>query len=337
MALEIIRESPSLQDFTPLSTHQSQTPGSFFNGRPVLHYSNENARVVASQQELEQFPAFASVLGGGSINGNGSMANGHSEGQGAAEDGEDSILVIGVAVWVTSERFILHRGSKSAGISIPYPAISVHAILRGQHTWATEDPAADEGLYMQIETSSSDSEDPDQDNTITLTILLPTPPPMPPSATAPTDPATEEAQSSPTPIQTFYAAVTACSNLHPDPTDQRDQDEYGGEHDDMGEDMDGEGVERLQGSTAYEAGLLQPGVSGGGLPPAFPGSGGWITAENVGEYFDEEGNWIGRGGDLGPGAGVVRSRDHGDDDEGAGGMNDMGEGDGEESKWRRTG
>lgn len=26
-----------------------------------------------------------------------------------------------------------------------------------------------------------------------------------------------------------------------------------------------------------------------------PGSGGWITAENVEQFFDEEGNWRGRG------------------------------------------
>jgi nucleotide-sensitive chloride channel 1A len=44
-----------------------------------------------------------------------------------------------------------------------------------------------------------------------------------------------------------------------------------------------------------------------------PGSGGWITAENMSEYFDEVGNWRGskEGEDehLGPGAGTVRSRE----------------------------
>ena len=55
-----------------------------------------------------------------------------------------------------------------------------------------------------------------------------------------------------------------------------------------------------------------------GLPPPVPGSGGWITAENVGEFFDEEGGWRG--------AGRVRGREEGEE----------GEGDGEETKWRRT-
>jgi nucleotide-sensitive chloride channel 1A len=46
----------------------------------------------------------------------------------------------------------------------------------------------------------------------------------------------------------------------------------------------------------------------GSLPPPFPGSGGWITADNVNEYFDEDGNWIG-GGDVEPLAGRVRTHE----------------------------
>lgn len=62
------------------------------------------------------------------------------------------------------------------------------------------------------------------------------------------------------------------------------------------------------------------GARDGGLPPAMPGSGGWITAENVHEYFDEQGNWIGGdkegeegvSGELGEGAGTVHAREEGD-------------------------
>lgn len=110
-----------------------------------------------------------------------------------------------------------------------------------------------------------------------------------------------------------------------------------------------------------------------GLPPAFPGSGGWITAENLHEHFDGEGNWLpGRepqgqsragegiitnghdgeegeeeGGGLGPGAGSVRMRDEGEeygrrgdvdvDGEVGGGNGEEIGGGGEETKWRRTG
>ena len=55
------------------------------------------------------------------------------------------------------------------------------------------------------------------------------------------------------------------------------------------------------------------GSADGGLPPPMPGSSGWITAENVHEYFDEDGNWIGEGGvsgELGDGAGRVLSLIH---------------------------
>ena len=69
-----------------------------------------------------------------------------------------------------------------------------------------------------------------------------------------------------------------------------------------------------------------------------PGSGGWITAENVGEFFDEEGQVRG-GGRLGDGAGRVRGRDDGEEEEGGegghAGVNGNGEED--ETKWRRTG
>lgn len=69
------------------------------------------------------------------------------------------------------------------------------------------------------------------------------------------------------------------------------------------------------------------------LPPPMPGSGGWITAENVGELFDEEGNWRGGGEALGEGAGSVRRRE--EEDDGVDGDGDPG-GEAEETKWRRT-
>ena len=68
-----------------------------------------------------------------------------------------------------------------------------------------------------------------------------------------------------------------------------------------------------------------------------PGSSGWITAENMHEFIDENGNWIegdNEGDDgqsdepLGPGAGTVRARDDG----GAEGNKNSGD----ETKWQRT-
>jgi nucleotide-sensitive chloride channel 1A len=94
-------------------------------------------------------------------------------------------------------------------------------------------------------------------------------------------------------IKDIFTAMNTCADLHPDP-----------DADDDGED-------------------LQEDLSA-------PGASGWITADNVDQYMDEEGNFSGMvyGEELGPGAGTVRQRDEG---EGTNGVN------GEETKWSRTG
>lgn len=146
-----------------------------------------------------------------------------------------------------------------------------------------------------------------------------------------------------TQIITLFTAISTCSNLNPDPISQ-DGDV------DMNDDGTTQGDSRIrfEGSVGYDGISGLPGVSRGvdnsGLPPPFPGSGGWITAENVGEFFDEEGNWINAGdggaengeeGDvvtLGEGAGRVRGRDEMDGEDG---VNGHGE-DLDDSKWRLT-
>lgn len=94
-------------------------------------------------------------------------------------------------------------------------------------------------------------------------------------------------------IQHIFSAMNTCADLHPDPN----------------ADEDGEDIED---------------------DLAAPGASGWITAENMDQYVDEEGNFSGMvvGEELGPGAGTVRQRD---DAEGPNGV------DGDETKWSRTG
>ena len=109
-----------------------------------------------------------------------------------------------------------------------------------------------------------------------------------------------------TDIQAIFEAVANCSNLHPNPSycEDEEMDEDGENNRIMFEDTVGyEGISGLP--------SVQRGTTDGGLPPPFPGSSGWITAENVSEYFDDEGNWIGgsNGESLGDGAGRVRTRD----------------------------
>ena len=162
-------------------------------------------------------------------------------------------------------------------------------------------------LASQPATSEED-EDPES---ISLTLV-------PPISAHPTESSeqaellrTEETQS---PTVALFNALSNCSNLHPDPVDQ--------------------GELEMQDSTLFRAGMIAPGSTSGELPPPMPGSGGWITAENMSEYFDEEGNWIGgdaEGEDesLGPGAGTVRSREEDAEP-------DHANGDGDDTKWRRT-
>ena len=75
------------------------------------------------------------------------------------------------------------------------------------------------------------------------------------------------------------------------------------------------------------------------LDDTAPGASGWITAENMDEYMDENGNFSGMviGEELGPGAGTVRARE--DTEEGANvfGPDGVNGTDGHEGKYYRTG
>jgi chloride channel, nucleotide-sensitive, 1A len=193
--------------------------------------------------------------------------------------------------------------------------------------------------------AGADEED-EEENSITLTIV---PPPVAEAAssalgsyTAGTETAAlvadetateENADIKPEEIsstQALFTAVSACSNLHPDPVVHGEEEE--------GDDYYGDSNEQPGVGGIVQAGLIIPGATDGGLPPPVDGSSGWITAENMHEYFDEEGNWIADGEPpslpgLGPGAGNVHSR-HDDEVENGNGAGE--ENADEETKWRRT-
>lgn len=165
-------------------------------------------------------------------------------------------------------------------------------------------------ILLQLDLSDGGADDETFD-TVQLTLV------PPPASTDLSSPALEGAAPR-TEQEKLFDAITACQNLHPDPVDEEDEDD--------GEDyadrivfeshVDGssEGIEGLPG--------VIRGSASGGLPPPMPGSSGWITAENVSEFFDADGNWIDGGAEgeeaeeLGEGAGRVRGRDeingHGD-------------------------
>ena len=162
--------------------------------------------------------------------------------------------------------------------------------------------------------SSEGGEEDDEADSVSLTIIPQNDAPPPPTTTDP-DSHTEDHSPQP-PTVAMFTALSNCSNLHPEPA-----------NDDQ--------VAGLQDSALFQAGMIAPGDSSGGLPPPVPGSGGWITAENMGDYLDEHENWIG-GPDagqeeaLGTGAGTVRPRGGADDQP----AEENGASD--ETKWRRT-
>ncbi|CAL3972058.1 unnamed protein product [Diplocarpon coronariae] len=269
-----IHEPPMADSFTPLEQHQAQTPSTFYNAKPVLHYTKSGIRAVAARNRLSTL----SILG--------PDANGESQSTsaGSTQSLDENQTVQLVDIWISSENLTLFNQDIQRGISIPYPCISLHAIQR------VDDPAKPSheipALYMQLDLSDpygvSDEENEDP---VELSLI----------------PGTSSGETEGDTIKKLFEAVSNCSNLHPDPTVEGDDDD----------DEDDRII--FEGSVGYEgtSGLpgVQRGADDGGLPPPFPGSGGWITAENVGDYFDEDGNWI-RDGEtsLGEGAGRTRTR-----------------------------
>ncbi|PVI04367.1 hypothetical protein DM02DRAFT_586349 [Periconia macrospinosa] len=98
-------------------------------------------------------------------------------------------------------------------------------------------------------------------------------------------------------IKEIYAAMNTCADLHPDPDD--------GDEDGM-------------------------------FDETAPGATGWITAENMGDFMDADGNFTGTviGGEeeLGPGAGTVRQREEDESHDGQNGVN----GEQHQDKYQRT-
>ncbi|KAL7823827.1 regulator of volume decrease after cellular swelling domain-containing protein [Trichoderma gracile] len=280
-----IRSPPAEADFTPLAEYQSQTPESFTDGKPILHYHLSGAKATIPRSQCGSLAIFPQDTPAAPNASNGGDANEDE----AAEELVEQI----VDVFATSENFIVFSSQAEAGVSIPYPTISIHALKTVDNQQA---------VWMQLDLADGGSDDSDF-QTVELTII----PPQNPSSSS-------EASSA----KQLYEAMANCSDLHPDPeVEDDDENEY----------------DRIvfEGNVGHEAvegftGVLR-GVSDGGLPPPMPGSGGWITADNVHEYFDADGNWIGgeqegegeEPEELGAGAGRTRPRDELEKGEGVNG------------------
>lgn len=53
-----IHEAPALDSFTSLADHQSQTPSSFYNAKPVLYAYMTSAYATSSIEHVPKLPIF---------------------------------------------------------------------------------------------------------------------------------------------------------------------------------------------------------------------------------------------------------------------------------------
>lgn len=142
-----------------------------------------------------------------------------------------------------------------------YPSIAIHAIKQGP---------ASALVWMQLQLSDGGAYDDDY-ATLELTIA----PPL--SASSAPDASASVASQ-------LYDALSTCSDLHPDSRSNQDDDEE-----------EQQQQQAAAGAVFFADDAVVPLVSSNGaLPPPMPGSGGWITAENAHQFFDEDGNWLGR-------------------------------------------
>lgn len=157
----------------------------------------------------------------------------------------------------------MYNSKNEAGLSISYPSISIHAV---QNLGSPTDEPRKLAVWMQIDLDDSNLE------TAELTLI----------------PKPDEAGTNHT--QELYAAIANCSYLYPNEggEDEEDEDVYNASFD-ADEDGAEPQLQTLEGFTG-----VMRGAADGSLPPPMPGSGGWITAENVHEHFDSNGNWIGQ-------------------------------------------
>lgn len=182
---------------------------------------------------------------------------------------------------------IIFSPSKSSGIQIPYQSIAINAL---------SDQGSQPCVLLEISPPEPD-EIPNQEDLEYLELKL-----IPLTLSEDVHHETENdvagangvnGSSAESPVKVVFNAISACSELNPDP------------------DMDEE-------------------------EPSFGTGGGWITAENVDQYVDGEGRFVGGQG-LGASAGTVRTREDDEDERFEDEEFEEGEGgEDEATKWRRT-
>ena len=98
MSLTTITTAPTADDFTPLSEHHEQTPGSFFAGKPVLHLQAPASKLQISKEELEANEAVKALV---------------ATTDDTAVNSEGFVEIRDIDVWVTS-RYDYRRNAANA-------------------------------------------------------------------------------------------------------------------------------------------------------------------------------------------------------------------------------
>jgi hypothetical protein len=88
--MRVLNSAPVLDEFIPLDEHQSQTPGTFFGGKPVLYFHG-SATLQVDEEQVRKCEEIANVVEGTSAN---------------TETNGDSVpkkITTNVDLWVSSE------------------------------------------------------------------------------------------------------------------------------------------------------------------------------------------------------------------------------------------
>jgi chloride channel, nucleotide-sensitive, 1A len=89
--METVETPPTLDSFTPLDEHQSQTPDTFFGGTPVLHLHCSDVKVLVSRKSLGEYSLLQSLLPS------------QDQSQRQEQDSDEEVVISGVELWVSSK------------------------------------------------------------------------------------------------------------------------------------------------------------------------------------------------------------------------------------------
>lgn len=111
-AIAEVHDEPQLDSFIPLSQYEAQTPGTFFDGKPVLHFYACKTYITLPLVAQQKHRALATLT--------------HLVESAAPQEGNTRIDDIDV--WVTDKCLTLYSKTTNGGCRIPYPAITITAV-----------------------------------------------------------------------------------------------------------------------------------------------------------------------------------------------------------------